>query len=127
MKRILSLFCFILLAASLSGQRNADYGIMGGVTCYLGDINPDRLLYSPGLAGGVFYRYNFHPRQSIRADVIRGGLKGSDLDFNNSFQQARAAQCRLWNNGRSNLLPWRYKSQQAFILTEFGRRSFLQV
>ena len=91
MKRFLSLFCFTLLAASLSGQRNADYGIMGGVTSYFGDINPDRLLYSPSLAVGVFYRYNFHPRQSLRADVIRGGLKGSDLDFNNSFQQTRAA------------------------------------
>jgi hypothetical protein len=91
MKRILSLFCFFLLAATLTGQRNADYGIMGGVTSYLGDINPGRLLYAPSLAGGIFYRYNFHPRQSIRADLLRGGLKASDLDFNNSYQQTRAA------------------------------------
>jgi hypothetical protein len=91
MKRILSLFCFFMLAVSLSGQRNADFGVMGGVTSYLGDINYSRLLYSPGLAGGVFYRYNLHPRQALRADVIHGGISGSDLDFNNSFQQARAA------------------------------------
>ena len=75
----------------MSGQRNSDYGIFGGVSSYLGDINPSRLLYSPSLAGGVFYRYNFNPRQALRADIVHGGLKGNDLDFNNSFQQARAA------------------------------------
>lgn len=89
MKRILSLVCFFLLTITLAGQRNADYGIMGGVTSYLGDINPNRLLYSPSPAGGIFYRYNLHPRQSIRADVIYGGIKGNDRDFHNSYQQAR--------------------------------------
>ncbi len=89
MERISCLFCFFLLAANLAGQRNADYGIMGGVTSYLGDINPERLLYAPSPAGGIFYRYNFHPRQAIRADILYGGVKANDLDFKNSFQQAR--------------------------------------
>jgi hypothetical protein len=37
-----------------------------------------------------FYRYNLHPRQSLRANILYGGLRGNDLDFNNSFQQSRA-------------------------------------
>ncbi len=74
------------------GQRSADYGIIGGVSSYLGDINPNRLFYSPLPAGGIFYRYNFHPRQSLRANIIFGGLRANDLDFNNPIQTARKAQ-----------------------------------
>ena len=81
--------CLLLLAVGLYGQRNSDYGVMAGVTSYLGDINPGRLLYSPSPAGGIFYRYNLHPRQAIRGSLLVGGIKGNDLDFNNDFQIAR--------------------------------------
>ena len=74
-----------------SGQRSSDFGVFAGVSSYLGDINPNRLLYSPLPAGGVFYRYNFNPRQAVRANLFLGGLRANDLDFNNSFQIARAA------------------------------------
>jgi hypothetical protein len=91
MKKIYSLILTISISVSAFTQINADYGIMGGVTSYLGDINPGRLFYSPSPAGGIFYRYNFHPRQSLRADLIFGGLAANDLDFKNSFQRTRAA------------------------------------
>ncbi len=91
MKRLSGILFLLLLVLSLSAQRNSDFGVMAGVTSYMGDINPGRLLYSPRLAGGIFYRYNFHPRQAIRADIIHGGLRGSDLDFNNDFQRARGS------------------------------------
>ncbi len=79
------------ISLSVSGQRRSDYGIFAGVSSYLGDINPDRLLYSPLPAGGIFYRYNFNPRQALRANLFIGGLRANDLDFNNTFQQTRAA------------------------------------
>jgi|ERR1035437_1305260 hypothetical protein len=91
MKRIHWLLLFLFLSLSLSGQRSSDYGVFAGVSSYLGDINPNRLLYSPLPAGGIFYRYNLNPRQAIRANIFIGGLRANDLDFNNSFQQARAA------------------------------------
>ena len=91
MKRLSGVLCLFLLAITLSGQRRSDYGVMAGVTSYLGDINPGRLLYSPSLAAGIFYRYNFHPRQALRANILYGGLKGNDLDFDNDFQIARGA------------------------------------
>jgi Domain of unknown function (DUF6089) len=87
-------YWFLLLAMfslPLAGQRNADFGVFGGVSSYIGDINPDRLMYSPLPAAGFFYRFNFHPRQSLRTSFFFGGIAANDLDFHNAFQQARAA------------------------------------
>ncbi len=91
MKKINWVLLFLCLSLSLSGQRNSDYGVFAGVSSYLGDINPNRLLYAPLPAGGIFYRYNLNPRQALRTSLIIGGLHANDLDFNNAFQQARAA------------------------------------
>jgi hypothetical protein len=92
MKRVPWIFLFISISIASAGQRNSDYGVFGGVSSYLGDINPNRLLYSPLPAGGLFYRYNLHPRYSIRGNFFLGGLRANDLDFNNSFQQTRGAK-----------------------------------
>lgn len=91
MKRIQSVLLLFCLALTLSGQRSADYGVFAGVSSYLGDINPNRLLYSPLPAGGILYRYNFHPRQALRTSFFYGGIRANDLDFKNSFQRTRAA------------------------------------
>ncbi len=89
--RLYLLLLFLLFPFSIFGQRNADYGIFGGVSSYIGDINTNRLFYSPLPAGGLFYRYNFNPRQALRTNIFIGGIQGNDLDFNNDFQQARNA------------------------------------
>ncbi len=91
MKRVPWIFLSLFLSVAAAGQRNADYGVFAGVSSYLGDINPNRLMYKPLPAGGVFYRYNFHPRHSLRGNVFIGGLQADDLDFNNDFQQNRAS------------------------------------
>ncbi len=90
MKRLPWIFLFLSICFTAAGQRSADYGIFAGASSYLGDINPNRLLYSPLPAGGLFYRYNFNPRQALRANLFFGGIRADDLDFNNSFQQNRA-------------------------------------
>lgn len=92
MKKLTVIFFFTILSFSVSAQRSADYGIYGGVSSYLGDINTNRLFYSPMPAGGFFYRYNLHPRQSLRANLLIGGLKGYDSDFTNAFQSTRGNQ-----------------------------------
>jgi hypothetical protein len=91
MKRIYWLLLILFLPLSLSGQRKSDFGVLAGVSSYFGDINPNRILYSPQPAGGIFYRYNLNPRESLRASLFFGGLKANDLDFSNAFQKARAA------------------------------------
>ncbi|HLP72694.1 MAG TPA: DUF6089 family protein [Bacteroidales bacterium] len=90
MKRLNWSVFFLILSLSLKGQPRADYGFMAGISSYMGDINPGRLMYSPKPAGGLFYRFNFNPRQALRANIMAGGLNGNDLDFSNSFQQSRA-------------------------------------
>ena len=91
MKKIHWLLLLLFLPLSISGQRNSDYGVFGGVSSYIGDINPTRLLYSPLPAGGIFYRFNLNPREALRTNIFIGGLRANDLDFKNAFQQARAA------------------------------------
>lgn len=91
MKRLPWIFFFIIISITCAGQRNSDYGVFAGVSSYIGDINPGRLLYDPLPAGGLFYRYNFHPRYSIRGNLLVGGLKANDNDFNSTFQQVRGA------------------------------------
>jgi hypothetical protein len=91
MKRIPWIFLFFSLSLISAGQRNSDYGVFAGISSYIGDINPGRLLYSPLPAGGIYYRYNFHPRYSLRGNLFVGGLKAYDSDFNNSFQSSRGA------------------------------------
>lgn len=91
MKKINWFLLLIFVSLTLNGQRKSDYGVFGGVASYIGDINPGRLLYSPLPAAGVFYRYNLHPRQSLRASFFAGGIRANDRDFDNDFQQARNA------------------------------------
>ncbi len=87
-----TIFLILIFATTLPviAQRNADYGFSLGFTSYLGDINQTKLIYKPRPAGQVFYRYNFNPRQALRANLLVGNISGDDLDFNNSIQQARA-------------------------------------
>ena len=89
MKRLPWIFLFFSIFYSAVGQPNSDYGIFGGVSTYLGDINPGRIMYSPLPAAGILYRYNLHPRQAIRGSIFYGGLRANDLDFNNVFQTTR--------------------------------------
>ncbi len=91
MKRIYWFILLVVLSLPLTGQRNSDFGVFAGVSSYIGDINPERIMYSPRPAGGLFYRFNLHPRQSIRTSLLFGGLRANDLDFTNAFQQTRGA------------------------------------
>jgi hypothetical protein len=88
MKNIPWIF-FLVSFLNASGQRNADYGIFAGFSSYFGDINTNRLIYRPLPAGGILYRYNFHPRQALRGNIFFGGIRGNDSDFDNSFQKTR--------------------------------------
>ncbi len=74
----------------LNAQKDSDYGVFGGVSYYMGDINPETPFYASSPAFGIMYRYNLHPRHSIRTNIFYGGIRADDLDFDNDFQQARA-------------------------------------
>jgi len=90
MRKSLLLIIIICVSLPALSQRNADYGVSGGITSYMGDINQTRLIYKPGPAGQLFYRFNFNPRQALRINLLAGNVRANDLDFNNSLQQSRA-------------------------------------
>lgn len=91
MKRLIWLSMLTITPLVVFAQQKADYGIFGGVSSYMGDINPEKILYSPSPAAGIFYRYNLHPRHSLRAALFAGKLNAEDKDFDNNFQQNRNA------------------------------------
>lgn len=91
MNKVVFALIFILLPVSVTGQRVSDYGLLTGVSSYYGDINPSKVVYSPKLAMGLFYRYNPHPRHAYRATLLYGSVSADDRDFANDYQQNRAA------------------------------------
>jgi len=80
-----SIFCINLIilltcAMNVSAQRNADWGITAGASNYIGEINPQDLSRNPSVAGAMFFRYNIHPRHSIRVSLMGLGIR-SDGDI----------------------------------------------
>ncbi|MEA1896943.1 MAG: DUF6089 family protein [Bacteroidota bacterium] len=86
---LFSLFVFLGLAKA---QSNIDLGVFAGTSHYLGDLNKERLFYSPSFSFGGFYRYNLNPRYAIKAAVNYIPIQGNDADFANDFQQKRKNQ-----------------------------------
>ncbi len=91
MRKTISAVLLIILALPAFTQRSADYGASLGMTTYIGDLNPLNVMYKPGPAVSVFYRYNFNPRQSVRANLLAGyitplsgylGELGGTYEFN---------------------------------------------
>jgi len=91
MKRAIAIAILSLLALSALPQRSADYGISAGMVTYLGEKNPLSPFFRPGPAAQLFYRYNFNPRQAVRANLLGGymtplksfvGELGATYEFN---------------------------------------------
>ncbi len=70
MKRYLLLVLLSVFVIPLIAQRDSDYGVFGGISYYMGDINPEKYFYAPSPALGIIYRYNFHPRHAIRTNIF---------------------------------------------------------
>lgn len=85
---ILLVFCF---AISFQGYSQKGYEIGGfvGMTNYIGDINPNFSLKTPGISIGGLARYNFNTRTVLRFDLNAGQMRGKDAISENNFQKAR--------------------------------------
>ena len=94
MKYLTTLLLFILINSAQLKAQFSEFGLMGGVSFYLGDLNPDIPFKQVMPAGGAFYRYNFNERFSVRGAFTMGYLKGNDakskvasqLDRNLNFE-----------------------------------------
>ncbi len=88
----------LLLASPLLAQRTGDLGVFGGVSYYLGDLNPAKPFLLPKPAYGILYRYNMNHRLSLQGHYMHGKVEGSDasskynttrnLNFNSTIDEA---------------------------------------
>jgi hypothetical protein len=76
---------FVLPFPTVSGQKKSDIGIIGGTSYYLGDVNHTMHLNSLLPAGGLIFRYNFNPRNSVRFNAVYARLKGDPADFQDPY------------------------------------------
>ena len=78
MKR--SFIILIFLFASIYTARSQSYeiGVCGGVSFYMGDLNPKSVFNGSRPAGGILFRYNINPRLAFKATALFGSLEASD-------------------------------------------------
>jgi len=102
-KRFMRKSCILLVfllpcTSSLFAQRTGDLGIFGGVSYYIGDLNPGRQFFMPKPSFGLLYRYNMNHRLNLQIHYIHGKVEASDsksnenparnLNFNSSVDEA---------------------------------------
>lgn len=56
----------------------SEIGLCGGVSFYMGDLNPKGVFQGSRPAGGLIYRYNINPRFAFKAVALFGSLQASD-------------------------------------------------
>src|ERR1039457_3911255 len=71
---IFSLLCTI---AKQSFPQTFEAGLTGGVSYYLGDLNPGKHFQDPQIAYGMLIRYNFDTRWTVKLTGSRGTVKGN--------------------------------------------------
>lgn len=92
MKKITLVFVAIFFVVSGFAQKTADIGIWGGTSTYIGDIKVDSPVQAFNPNFGAFFRYNFNPRISMRAQFItgkfaaEGTIEDKNWDFNKNVQ-----------------------------------------
>jgi len=89
MKGHILLFFLLTFSLSVFSQKGYELGGFLGVSNYVGDINPNFSLKTPGPAIAAIARYNFNTRTSLRLDLGAGRLTAKDANSENTFQKER--------------------------------------
>ena len=80
-------------AFSIEGQVFRPYtegGGFAGASYYLGELNPRRHFYNPGMALGGLIKHNFTEHHCFRFHIFYGQLKGNDIESKIEYRQMRA-------------------------------------
>lgn len=96
MKRIAFLVLLSFVGFSQVRAQHSEFGLMGGVSYYMGDLNPSTPFKKVMPAGGAFYRYNFNDRFSARGAFTMGYLVGDDAKSKVAAQQERNLRFESW-------------------------------
>jgi len=77
-------------AQNRSVTHSSEFGLGVGGLSYTGDLSPSLSLSNSGLAGEVFYRYNFANDMSVlRANLLMGQLKGNEENRDDPLSKSR--------------------------------------
>ena len=69
MKRPFLFTFFLVCIMGISQAQVSEVGLCGGVSFYMGDINPTGVFKGSKPAGGVIYRYNINPLLAFKSTV----------------------------------------------------------
>ena len=86
---LIMLLCLLLTTfkpLNTNAQRS-EFGLFGGTSFYLGDLNPTKIFAQPKVAGGFLYRYNLSPRWAIKADFLFSKVGASDALNNGGYER----------------------------------------
>ena len=84
MKNCKSIIILFLLYSLIGYNQNSEIGFFGGVSYYLGEINPSiQVVNDPRPALGVFYRKNTSKRYALRIGANYGKIAATD-NFNST-------------------------------------------
>lgn len=108
----------ILSSLKIEAQSKIDVGFIVGGGNYMGDINPSRPIYSPGLSGGLSLRYNFNPRYVLKTELSYLQLSGNDLDNSDFYRRNRNASFS------TNLYDFALQFEFNFLPLKFVERKF---
>jgi hypothetical protein len=79
MKKWFIILSVFFLASGVHAQfARSEVGVFGGVSYYVGDLNPSKHFLGSKPAFGIIYRYNISPRFSLKINGLYGTLQGSD-------------------------------------------------
>ncbi|MGM0478761.1 MAG: DUF6089 family protein [Bacteroidota bacterium] len=70
-------------------RSRSSFGIMGGGSYYIGDLNPYYHFRRTKLAAGAIYRFSLNSRISLRGTLRYGSVEGYDSDADDELQQMR--------------------------------------
>ncbi|WP_298782476.1 DUF6089 family protein [uncultured Polaribacter sp.] len=88
MKKSILVIIFLSLTSLLSGQVY-EIGLTIGGTNYVGDIGSTNYIKPNKFAGGVFFKYNYHPRFALKATYSYLPITATDLDADTDFRRDR--------------------------------------
>ena len=98
-KNCILLMFTVLFAPFASAQKSGDVGILGGVTYYVGDLNPGIPFRMSKPAFGLMYRQNFNSRISVRVHGLYGSVAGDDAKNNTNPERNLNFESKIYEGG----------------------------
>ncbi|MDR1792330.1 MAG: DUF6089 family protein [Bacteroidales bacterium] len=140
-KRWILLIIVAFFGAGVLSAQVAEIGICGGVSFYMGDLNPKGVFKGSMPAGGLLFRYNISPRFAFKATALFGSIKGDDaktgntgrnLNFTSPLSELSAQIeinfLRLFNErGANPFTPYLFAGVGVFSFnpqTELGQKTY---